>query len=71
MNAENQSPDPSSPVTSQSPCIDRCAIDASQTCLGCFRTLDEIARWSLMTDAQKRDTNGRCRERRTSKRGKG
>ncbi|MCS7470110.1 DUF1289 domain-containing protein [Stieleria sp. ICT_E10.1] len=71
MNEENQPPEPSSPVTSQSPCIDRCAIDASQTCLGCFRTLDEIARWSLMTEDERRITNGRCRQRRSSKRGRG
>ncbi|WP_145207576.1 DUF1289 domain-containing protein [Planctomycetes bacterium TBK1r] len=71
MNAENQSPDPSSPVTSDSPCIDRCAIDASQNCLGCFRTLDEIARWSLMTEDEKRNTNLRCRNRRTATRENG
>lgn len=38
-----------------SPCVLVCNID-SQTglCLGCARTLDEIARWSSMSVEQKR-----------------
>lgn len=35
-----------------SPCINLCRMDAaSGLCLGCFRTLDEIARWSRLDDA--------------------
>jgi len=38
-----------------SPCIDVCRIDAaSGWCEGCLRTIDEIARWSAMTDDDKR-----------------
>lgn len=38
-----------------SPCIKICVIDPqSQLCLGCQRSLDEIARWSQMSDAQRR-----------------
>lgn len=34
-----------------SPCTNLCQIDAeSGLCLGCFRTLDEIARWSRLDD---------------------
>ncbi len=37
------------------PCTNVCRIDAgSGWCEGCLRTLDEIARWSSMDDAQKR-----------------
>ena len=32
-----------------SPCIDVCTLDASRTCVGCRRTLDEIARWGSMS----------------------
>lgn len=28
-----------------SPCIKICALDASQICIGCGRSLDEIAEW--------------------------
>jgi predicted Fe-S protein YdhL (DUF1289 family) len=37
-----------------SPCTQVCRIDAqSGLCLGCARTLDEIAAWSSMDDDQK------------------
>jgi predicted Fe-S protein YdhL (DUF1289 family) len=33
-----------------SPCIQICQIDADHDiCVGCFRTLDEIAAWGTMT----------------------
>lgn len=35
------------PAAIKSPCVLVCAIDeASGLCLGCFRTLDEIAGWA-------------------------
>jgi hypothetical protein len=38
-----------------SPCISVCRMHAaSGWCEGCQRTLDEIARWSTMADAEKR-----------------
>ena len=37
-----------------SPCNRGCALDpASGLCLGCGRSLDEIARWTQMTDAER------------------
>jgi len=42
-----------SPVPS--PCISVCRIDeASGLCIGCLRTLDEVAAWSTLDDAGKR-----------------
>jgi hypothetical protein len=38
-----------------SPCISVCVLDANDAlCLGCFRTLDEIAAWSLLDADAKR-----------------
>jgi uncharacterized protein len=38
-----------------SPCTDLCRIDESSgLCLGCARTLDEIAAWGTMDEARKR-----------------
>jgi uncharacterized protein len=38
-----------------SPCISVCRMDAvSGLCEGCFRSLDEIAGWSMMNDEEKR-----------------
>ena len=39
-----------------SPCNSICTIDAKfGVCIGCYRTLDEIARWMQLSDAQKRE----------------
>ena len=35
-----------------SPCINVCTLDAHSRCMGCRRTLDEIARWSRMSAAE-------------------
>lgn len=38
----------------QTPCIKVCTLDArSGLCLGCGRTIDEIARWSRMSEAER------------------
>lgn len=38
-----------------SPCVSLCQMDeASGWCLGCLRTLDEIASWATLDDAAKR-----------------
>ena len=37
-----------------SPCINVCTLDASgRQCLGCFRTIDEIATWGSLPEAEK------------------
>ena len=47
-----------------SPCICVCTMEPTTgLCIGCFRTLDEIAGWSAMTDAQKREVWQRLLER--------
>lgn len=38
-----------------SPCINICRMNATTGwCEGCKRNLDEIARWAVMTEAEKR-----------------
>ncbi|HYR35184.1 MAG TPA: DUF1289 domain-containing protein [Burkholderiales bacterium] len=40
--------------TLKSPCIQVCQMDPQRgLCLGCGRTLDEIARWSAMSEAER------------------
>lgn len=37
------------------PCKNICVLDRARgLCTGCLRTLDEIARWSLLSDAERR-----------------
>ncbi len=38
----------------ETPCIKICTLDARQgLCLGCARTIDEIARWSTMSASER------------------
>jgi predicted Fe-S protein YdhL (DUF1289 family) len=38
----------------ESPCVKVCTLDArSGLCLGCGRTIDEIARWTAMSVAER------------------
>ena len=38
----------------KSPCVDVCIMDPdSGLCQGCLRTLDEIARWSEMSELER------------------
>ncbi|HEX5092162.1 MAG TPA: DUF1289 domain-containing protein [Burkholderiales bacterium] len=47
-----------------SPCTKVCVMDAdNRYCLGCRRTLDEIARWGGMTDAEREAVLARLAER--------
>jgi hypothetical protein len=49
-----EAPDGSQTCVIKSPCINVCRIDAAQdVCVGCYRTLDEIARWRQMTDSER------------------
>ena len=40
----------------KSPCVDVCKIDPeSKVCLGCNRTIEEIANWSSLNDLEKKN----------------
>ena len=48
---------PDSPANApmETPCINICTLDrAAGLCLGCGRTIEEIARWSTMSEAERR-----------------
>ena len=48
-----------------SPCVNVCQMDEHVgLCKGCLRTLDEIARWSTMSDTQKREVKALLLSRR-------
>ena len=39
----------------ETPCINICDIDRETgLCVGCARTIDEIARWATMTNSERR-----------------
>ncbi len=44
------------PQPIKTPCVKVCAVDGQTGhCLGCGRTLGEIAQWARFTDAQRED----------------
>ena len=48
-----------------SPCVKVCQMDPVRgVCIGCCRTLDEIGRWSRMTDAERNAVMAGLAERR-------
>ncbi len=48
-----------------SPCVNVCRLDeTTRLCVGCFRTLDEIACWSGYTRAEKLAVRARVDARR-------
>lgn len=36
-----------------SPCVNFCKLDSQGICVGCFRSMDEISRWSRMAEPEK------------------
>jgi predicted Fe-S protein YdhL (DUF1289 family) len=48
----------------QSPCMDNCCLNNQKICLGCFRSLVEIAQWSQMNDRMRLDVLHKAENRR-------
>jgi hypothetical protein len=41
-------------ISAQSPCIRNCCLDDDLTCLGCFRSLEEIREWGVVDTHRRR-----------------
>ena len=51
----------------KTPCIKVCVMDLdSHCCKGCYRTLEEIGRWSSMSDAERETIIAKLPERKAS-----
>ena len=51
----------------ETPCVKICTLDARQSfCLGCGRTIDEIARWGSLSAAERVRIMNELPERRVS-----
>lgn len=48
----------------QSPCIESCCLNDEKICLGCFRSIMEIAQWSQMNDTVRLDVLHKAETRR-------
>ena len=40
-------------MTVESPCVRNCCLDDNDICVGCYRTLAEITRWSVVNESTK------------------
>ncbi|WAJ36490.1 DUF1289 domain-containing protein [Pseudomonas sp. GOM7] len=47
----------------RSPCVQVCALDEQDICIGCQRTADEITRWGRMDNVERRVVLQHCLER--------
>lgn len=53
----------------ESPCINICVLDddiSPEACAGCYRTADEITRWTHANDAQKQEILALAEQRRAA-----
>ena len=46
-----------------SPCVGICSLDADKVCIGCGRSLDEIAAWAAAPPSEKRRIAGEASRR--------
>jgi uncharacterized protein len=51
----------------ESPCIKVCVLDANSVCLGCGRSLEEIASWSRLSADEQREICVKAAQRRQSR----
>ena len=40
-------------MKTDTPCVNICRLDDQRICVGCFRSVEEIAGWSRMTELEK------------------
>lgn len=52
-------------TTVESPCIRNCCLNDEDICVGCYRSLAEITRWSLVDDNAKVQIVNAAEARRT------
>ena len=50
-----------------SPCVDVCALDDDDICIGCQRSIEEICAWGAASDAERRQILMRVESRRNGK----
>ncbi len=57
-------------ITVESPCVQNCCLNDTDICVGCFRSLEEITRWSIVDNEAKTQILARAAERRSQQRRK-
>lgn len=57
--------------TTKSPCKNICKYNSHKVCIGCFRSMEEIVRWTSYSDREKRKVLVNVAERREDNTGLG
>lgn len=47
----------------RSPCVDICALDEHDICVGCHRSAHEICYWTRLNNTERRAVLARCEQR--------
>jgi predicted Fe-S protein YdhL (DUF1289 family) len=56
-----------STISPESPCNNECIIDpVTHLCKGCFRTIEEIIRWSFISDKERNEILLKVEKRKSS-----
>ena len=50
----------------RSPCVNICALDEQDICIGCYRSGEEITRWGSYSEQEKQQVMRRVTEREQS-----
>jgi predicted Fe-S protein YdhL (DUF1289 family) len=58
--------DTGTPVPVPSPCLRNCCLNDDLTCLGCFRSLDEIKEWTVVDIHRRRVILQNAQQRRAA-----
>lgn len=53
-------------AVNDSPCIRQCCLNQDDVCMGCFRTLDNILKWTTYSAAMRQQVLTECAVRKAS-----
>lgn len=63
---DRQSEAPGGDTFPPSPCVDICKLDENRVCIGCKRTIEEIANWTTMSAEAQWEVVNSLRDRQIS-----
>lgn len=53
-------------AASDSPCVRACCLNQDDVCMGCFRTLDNILKWSVYSPSERQQVLVECALRKSA-----
>ncbi len=53
-------------AVNDSPCVRQCCLNRDDVCMGCFRTLDNILKWTTYSAAMRQQVLAECATRKAN-----